>query len=77
MWSLTVFLHGKWHVELAQKLTKPMFQIGNQHYTQKDFANYLAKNQHKTDKQNIIVYVDKAYKEFVNDNLVKYENSTP
>jgi peptidyl-prolyl cis-trans isomerase SurA len=66
---------GRWKVELAQKLTKPMFQIGNQRYTQKDFANYLAKNQHKTDKQKIIVYVDKAYKDFVNDNLIKYENS--
>lgn len=66
---------GKWHVELAQKLNKPMFQIGSQHYTQKDFANDMAKNQHKTDKQNISVYVDKSYKEFVNDNLVKYENT--
>ena len=35
----------------------------------------MAKNQHKTDKQNISVYVDKSYKEFVNDNLVKYENT--
>ena len=66
---------GKWDVNLAQNLTRPMFQIGNQHYTQKDFTNYLAKNQHKMDKQKIISFVDKAYKDFVNENLIKYENS--
>jgi peptidyl-prolyl cis-trans isomerase SurA len=66
---------GKWDVKLAQNLTKPMFQIGNQHYTQKDFANYLAKNQHKMEKQKIPMFVDKGYKDFVNENLIKYENS--
>lgn len=66
---------GKWNAALAQKLTKPMFQINNQRYTQKDFTDYLAKNQHKTDKQKINTYVDKAFKEFVNENLIKYENT--
>jgi peptidyl-prolyl cis-trans isomerase SurA len=66
---------GKWDVSLAQKLTKPMFQIGDKHYTQKDFAGYLAKNQHKTEKQKIQVYVDKKYKDFLNENLIKFEDS--
>lgn len=66
---------GKWDVNLAKNLTKPMFQISNQRCTQKDFANYLAKNQHKMEKQKITNFVDKAYKEFVNENLVKYENT--
>jgi peptidyl-prolyl cis-trans isomerase SurA len=66
---------GKWDVKLAQNLTKQMFQIGNQHYTQNDFATYLAKNQHKMDKQKITIFVDKAYKDFVNESLIKYENS--
>jgi len=66
---------GKWDVALAQNLTKPMFQINNQRYSQKDFANNLAKNQHKMEKQKITFFVDKAYKEFLNDNLIKYENT--
>lgn len=66
---------GKWNVNLAHNLSKPLFQIGNFHFTQKDFAIYLAKNQHKTEKQKINAYVDKAYKDFVNENLIIYENS--
>jgi peptidyl-prolyl cis-trans isomerase SurA len=66
---------GKWDVALAQNLTKPMFQISNQRYNQKDFAGYLAKNQHKMEKQKITFFVDKAYKEFLNENLIKYENT--
>jgi peptidyl-prolyl cis-trans isomerase SurA len=66
---------GKWNVNLAHSLSKPLFQIGNFHFTQKDFANYLAKNQHKTEKQKINIYVDKAYKDFVNENLIIFENS--
>jgi peptidyl-prolyl cis-trans isomerase SurA len=66
---------GKWNPSLAQNLTKPMFKINNQTYTQKDFTEYLAKNQHKSDKQKITPFVDKAYKDFVNDELVKFENT--
>jgi peptidyl-prolyl cis-trans isomerase SurA len=66
---------GKWDVALAQNLTKPMFQINSQRYSQKDFTGYLAKNQHKMEKQKITAFVDKTYKEFLNDNLIKYENT--
>ncbi|MGA3013319.1 MAG: peptidylprolyl isomerase [Bacteroidales bacterium] len=66
---------GKWNVNLAHNLSKPLFQIGNSHFTQKDFSIYLAKNQHKTEKQKISAYLDKAYKDFVNENLIIYENS--
>jgi peptidyl-prolyl cis-trans isomerase SurA len=66
---------GKWDATLAKDLTKPMFQISTQRYTQKDFTGYLAKNQHKMEKQKISSYVDKAYKDFLSENLIKYENT--
>jgi peptidyl-prolyl cis-trans isomerase SurA len=66
---------GKWDIALAKKLTKPMFQISSQRYTQQEFAGYLAKNQHKMEKQKIIFFVDRAYKDFLNENLIKYENT--
>ena len=66
---------GKWDPSLAQNLTKPMFKINNQTYTQKDFTAYLAKNQHKSDKQKIAPFVDRAYKDFLNDELIKFENT--
>jgi peptidyl-prolyl cis-trans isomerase SurA len=65
---------GKWDPSLAKNLTKPMFQIGSQRYTQNDFTAYLAKNQHKMEKQKIAYFVDKSYKEFVNENLIKFED---
>jgi peptidyl-prolyl cis-trans isomerase SurA len=65
---------GKWDASLAKGLTKPMFQIGTTRYTQKDFTAYLGKIQRKTDKVKINLFVDKAYKEFVNENLLRYEN---
>jgi peptidyl-prolyl cis-trans isomerase SurA len=66
---------GKWDVTLAKNLIKPMFQINKKSYTQKDFAAYLAKNQHKMEKQKISAFVDKSYKEFLNENLIKYEDT--
>jgi peptidyl-prolyl cis-trans isomerase SurA len=67
--------NGKWDVALAKNLTKPMFQINKKSYTQKDFAAYLAKNQHKMEKQKISFFVDKAYKDFLSENLIKYEDT--
>jgi peptidyl-prolyl cis-trans isomerase SurA len=66
---------GKWDVSLAKKLTKPMFSINNTAYTQKDFADYLAKNQHKTEKQKIQFFVNKNFSEYENDKLLKFENT--
>ncbi|MCX6248052.1 MAG: peptidylprolyl isomerase [Bacteroidetes bacterium] len=66
---------GKWDVTLAKNLTKPMFQISTQRYNQKDFTAWLGKNQRKTEKQKIPYFVDRAYKDFVNENLIRYENT--
>ena len=66
---------GKWDGSLAQKFTKTMFLINNQPFTQKDFTTFIVKNQHKTPKQKIMTYVDEMYKEFVRDNLARYENA--
>jgi peptidyl-prolyl cis-trans isomerase SurA len=66
---------GKWDVNNAKKLTKPMFTLNNQQYNQQDFAAFIAKNQHKMEKQKITFFVDKFYKEFVNEKLANFENS--
>jgi peptidyl-prolyl cis-trans isomerase SurA len=67
--------NGKWDVNSAKKLNKPMFTINNVATTQKDFADYLAKNQHKTEKQKIPFFVNKNFSEFENDKLMKFENT--
>ncbi len=66
---------GKWDVNLAKDLTKPIFKIGNMTFRQKDFAESLAAKQRKRDKENIQVYVDKMYSEYLDESLLKWENA--
>jgi peptidyl-prolyl cis-trans isomerase SurA len=66
---------GKWDVTLAKDMNKPLFKIGSTVVSQQDFAQYLAANQRKRDKQNIEVFVNQQYNAFINDNLMKWENN--
>lgn len=67
--------YGKWKVSEADNLTGMIFKIGTMTFRQKDFAEFLASTQRKQDKQDINVYVDKMYSEFLVDCLLKRENS--
>ncbi|MCX6306082.1 MAG: peptidylprolyl isomerase [Bacteroidetes bacterium] len=66
---------AKWRAALANDLTGMIFKIGNMTFLQKDFADYLAASQRKQEKQTIETYVDKKYTEFVDESLLKFENS--
>jgi peptidyl-prolyl cis-trans isomerase SurA len=66
---------GKWQASMADNLTGTLFQINNINFLQKDFADFLVSTQRKQEKQAIVVYVDKMYKEFLDESLMKYENS--
>jgi peptidyl-prolyl cis-trans isomerase SurA len=66
---------GKWKATQADALTGMLFKIGNMTIRQKDFADYLAAAQRKQEPQVISVYVDKMYGDFVDESLLKWENS--
>jgi peptidyl-prolyl cis-trans isomerase SurA len=66
---------GKWDTTLAKGMKKPMFSIGNTTCTQQDFTRYLARTQHKMEKQKIAFFVNKSYQDFVNENLTKWMNA--
>ncbi len=70
----TIFF-GKWNVDLAKDLTQPLFKIGNLTVNQNEFASYIATKQRKHEKEDIGRYVDKLYADFLNENLIKYENN--
>jgi peptidyl-prolyl cis-trans isomerase SurA len=70
----SIFL-GKWDVKLAKNLTKNLFKIGNLTIRQQDFTEYLGSKQRKKEKENIESYINKMYKDFLNENMVKWENS--
>ena len=54
----SIFL-GKWDINKAKGLTKPMFTIANKTYSQKDFASYLNENQLSRPKEDSTVYANK------------------
>ncbi|MEI7896778.1 MAG: peptidylprolyl isomerase [bacterium] len=66
---------GKWKAAEAGNLTGMIFRIGNMTFRQADFASYLASTQRKQEKQSINLYVDKMYNEFLDESLLKWENS--
>jgi len=66
---------GKWKASQASDLNSVLFKIGNMPVNQKEFADYLASTQRKQEKQNIDAYVNKMYSEFLDDRLLKLEDS--
>lgn len=66
---------GKWEVSKADKLNKPLFSIGEKNYTQKDFADYINSHQSKRPKTDFKMLVDQAYKQYVEESVIAYEES--
>jgi len=71
----TTIFEGKWDVAKATKLTKPMFNIGAQAYTQADFTKYINSQQTKRAKTDIKVLVDQLYKQFVEESVITFEEN--
>lgn len=71
----TNIFNGKWDVSKAQKLQKELFSVADKKITQQEFAQYLVSHQAKRAKTEIQSYVDNLYKQFVEEELIKYEES--
>jgi len=70
----SIFLGG-WPSSRAEGLDKIILSVNNITYTQQDFALYLEKNMRKSEPVPISEYVDKMYKGFVNECVLRYEDS--
>ncbi len=71
----TSFFDGKWDAAKAKGLTKPMFNLNDQVFTQTDFANFIASHQSKRPKGDGNMMVNQLYKQFVDESVVAYEES--
>jgi len=71
----TTIYEGKWDVAKAAKLTKPMFNLGAQVYTQADFTKYINSQQTKRAKTDIKMVVDQLYKQFVEESVIAFEEN--
>ncbi|HTL81352.1 MAG TPA: peptidylprolyl isomerase [Bacteroidia bacterium] len=71
----TLYL-GRWiPSEHVKTMNKVMFTLGTTNYTQADFATYLVTHQVKQAKADNKTLIDAAYKEFVDEACVNYEDS--
>jgi peptidyl-prolyl cis-trans isomerase SurA len=71
----TNIYHAKWTVPSSKKLKKVLFTLAGQKYTLNDFANWLSKNQKKMQKADLGMYLKTKYKEYVDEQVVAYEDS--
>lgn len=71
------FAAGKWDPAKAGNLNSPLFKLGDKTYNQQEFVDYIAKSQTKRKfaAAPVIVLVNNLYDEFVNIELLKYEES--
>jgi peptidyl-prolyl cis-trans isomerase SurA len=64
-----------WEIEKAEKLTAKIAQLGNETYTQQEFAAYLAANQSINQKETIEQFVDRSFEKFIEDRVIAYKDA--
>jgi peptidyl-prolyl cis-trans isomerase SurA len=71
----STYYQARWSSERMKGMNKVMFTLGNTSYTQHDFAVYLEMHQTRRPKEEGKVLVEQAYKNFVDEACVAYEDS--
>lgn len=66
---------GLWSVDKAKGLNKTMFTLGDQTFSQQDFASYLEKNHRAVARISPRRIVDALYKRFVDESCMNYKES--
>lgn len=67
--------NGEWTVEKAQGMEKPLFTLGKNTYTQKDFAEYVASHQTKRSNASPRQIGNTLYGQYVDETCIAYEES--
>jgi peptidyl-prolyl cis-trans isomerase SurA len=72
----TTYINGKWSTDGVKGLTKTLFTIGTEIYTQADFAKFLGDNQTKQPKESTVEgLIRKAYDGYKVDKIINYEDA--
>ncbi len=71
----TTYFKGAWSSKKALALNKTMFTLAGKNYTQQDFAVWLESHQVRGAKHEIPSTVDAAYKNWVEESCVAYEDT--
>ncbi len=71
----STYYQGRWSSIRMKGMNKVLFTIGTTSYTQQDFAVYLEMHQTRRAKADGKTLVEEAYKNFVDEACVAYEDS--
>lgn len=71
----STYFMGRWSADKASALTAIMFTLAGKNYTQQDFSRWLEMHQVRGPKKDIKVTIDAAYKQWVDECCVNYEDS--
>lgn len=71
----STYYQGHWSSERVKGMNKVLFTLGTTNYTQHDFAVYLEMHQTRRPKADGKTLVEEAYKNFVDEAAVAYEDS--
>jgi peptidyl-prolyl cis-trans isomerase SurA len=72
----TSYYNGKWKSEGAKGLVKNLFTLGNESFTQQDFAKFISENQSKQSKESSLDgLVRKAYDGWKDDKIIAFEDA--
>lgn len=66
---------AKWNPAVTADMNKLIFKVGNMNFRQKDLGAYIGTKQRKKEKEEIRTYVNRMYNEFLEESLIKWENS--
>lgn len=65
----------KWEVSKAEGLTGTIFTLGDETYSQQEFAAFLEKHQSINTKESVESFVDKTYEKFVDEKVIEFEDA--
>jgi peptidyl-prolyl cis-trans isomerase SurA len=64
-----------WTKDKAEKLTKPLFTLGEKTYSQQNLTDFIASHQSKKSGTPVKTLFDNLYNDFVNQSCLDYEES--
>jgi peptidyl-prolyl cis-trans isomerase SurA len=65
----------KWEVSKAEGLNKMIFSLGDEKYTQQDFAEFLSKRQSISSRESLQHFLEKTYDDFVETKVIDYKDA--
>ena len=65
----------KWEISKASNLNSAIFKLGDEKYSQQQFAEYLVNHQSISSKEAVDQFITNSFKSFIDDLIIQYEDA--